>query len=172
MATSPWQRLLLLLLRQWALSLPMHMASGMLYAPPTGSIWDPSCLRIGGRTHCIFMYSSGNSTVNGQHGGYPSGLLASADDGVHFRTIGQVAFEKWPGVGFFKAFVSYIGPDPDHPDKPLFVMNHGTEGNATDRPARSPGDPGCPYDSQCLRWLQSNDMLHWTAMYTSSPDPR
>ena len=106
MATSPWQRLLLLLLHQWALSLPMHMASGMLYAPPTGSIWDPSCLRIGGRTHCIFMYSSGNSTVNGQHGGYPSGLLASADDGVHFRTIGQVAFEKWPGVGFFKAFVS------------------------------------------------------------------
>ena len=90
MATSPWQRLLLLLLHQWALSLPMHMASGMLYAPPTGSIWDPSCLRIGGRTHCIFMYSSGNSTVNGQHGGYPSGLLASADDGVHWRRAHRV----------------------------------------------------------------------------------
>ena len=144
----------------------------MLYAPPQGSIWDPSCLRIGGQTHCVFMYISSNGTANSLHGGYPSGLLASANDGVHFRTVGQVAFEQWEGVGFFKAFVSYIGPDPAQPDKPLFVMNHGTEGNTTDRPPRSASDPGCPYDSQCLRWLRSNDMLNWSPMYTNSPDPR
>jgi len=139
---------------------------GLLYAPPTGSIWDPSCIRIGGRTHCIFMYSS---PAGADHGGYASGLLATAEDGVHFTTVGPVAPEAWVGVGFFKAFFAYLGPDAQ--GRPLFVMNHGTEGNTTNRPPPSAGDPGCPTDSQCLRWHKSNDLLHWTPLYTNHPDP-
>ena len=53
---------------------------GLLYAPPTGSIWDPSCIRIGGRTHCIFMYSS---PAGADHGGYASDAAATAHDVAH-----------------------------------------------------------------------------------------
>ena len=86
--------------------------------------------------------------------------------------MGPIAFEKWAGISFYKAFVSYIGPDPDRPEQPLYIMNHGTSGNTTNKPPRSASDPGCPYHSQCLRWLRSNDLVNWTDMYTTSPDPQ
>ena len=46
-----------LLLGIWAVLLlvgaPPHGALALLYAPARGSIWDPSCIRIGGKTHCM-----------------------------------------------------------------------------------------------------------------------
>ena len=156
--------LLLLLL------LPPPPTQAMLYAPPRGSIWDPSCFRIGGQFHCVFMYIGQNQTLNAEFGGYPSGLLATSDDGVNFRTVAPVAYEKWKGVGFFKAFVSYVGPDSS--GQPQFVMNHGTEGNTTNRPPPSADDPGCPFASQCMRFLKSSNLLDWEPLYSQHPDPR
>lgn len=44
--------------------------------------------------------------------------------------------------------------------RPLFVMNHGTEGSSqhVNEPPPSAGDPGCPFASQCMRFLTSNDL--------------
>ena len=165
-----------LLLGIWAVLLlvgaPPHGALALLYAPARGSIWDPSCIRIGGKTHCIAMHIGSNQSLNSQHGDYPYGLLYTADDGVHFRTVGPVAPEHWRGVGFFKAMISYLGPDPTDPSQPLFVMNHGTEGNTTAKPPSSGHDPGCPFASQCMRFLKSADLRNWQPLYSSHPDPQ
>ena len=59
----------------------LQPAVSLLYAPPRGSIWDPSCIRVGGATHCVAMYVGPNQTLDNEHGGYPSGLLYSADQG-------------------------------------------------------------------------------------------
>eukprot|EP01052_Picozoa_sp_SAG31_P038864 SAG31_NODE_5273_length_2639_cov_1.587795_3_plen_165_part_00 len=108
----------------------LPIGAGLLYAPPSGSIWDPSCIRVGGKTHCVAMHVGTNQTLDSEHGGYPYGLLYTADDGVHFETVGTVAPERWPSIGFFKAVLSYVGPDPENKSMPLFIMNHGTEGSS------------------------------------------
>ena len=92
------------------------------------TLWDPSCFRWRNRTYCVSMYNGPNATANKMHAGYPSGLLFSAADGVHFQQIAAIAAEHWDGIQFSKAFLRYLGPDPIS-GTPRFVMNHGTGGN-------------------------------------------
>jgi hypothetical protein len=54
------------------------------------------------------------------------------------------------------------------------VMNHGTEGSANhiNEPPPSTDNPGCPLRTQCMRWLRSNDLVHWQSLWSTHPDPR
>ena len=65
------------------LILILQAASGMLYMPEKGLIWDPSCVVHKQQFYCFFMYKAENSS------NYHQGYLARSADGVHF-TQGEV----------------------------------------------------------------------------------
>ena len=73
---------------------------------------------------------------------FPSGLLFSAADGVHFTQVAAVAAEEWAGIQFAKPFVRLLGVDAD--GTPQFVMNHGTGGNPQHKPPAEGSGRGCP----------------------------
>ena len=151
------------LLRAAAAALIALRAAALLFLPDApGQIWDPSCLVWQGATHCFFMYQPAGSSR------YTQGSLAVAADGVHFVDRGAVSTEL-PGVQWWKCFVRPVGT----PQAPLFVMDHGTGmGDAFDN-SSLPGDRGCPFHGQCMRFLGATDLQGpWAPLYSMHPDPR
>ena len=163
-----WLHVLCLWLRRH-----VAVSHALMFEPVSpGTIWDPSCFRYQSRYHCVSMYNSPNATANRLHGNYPSGLLFSAEDGVHFQQVAAVAAEQWDGIQFAKPFVRYLGTDSR--GVPQWVMNHGTGGNPQNKPPASAQLRGCPGSGQCMRWLRSvnGSLERWTPLYSSHPDPR
>jgi hypothetical protein len=163
-------------LRMGVLEQRVTETEALMFMPVSpATLWDPSCFRWRNRTHCVSMYNGPNATANKMHAGYPSGLLFSAADGVHFQQIAAIAAEHWDGIQFSKAFLRYLGPDPIS-GTPRFVMNHGTGGNPQDKPPSTAEEPsrGCPGTGQCMRWLRSinGSLTDWEPLYSNHPDLR
>ena len=124
------------------------------------------------RSGCTDVCGTGTAGCTSNETHYGHGLVAVADDGVHFET--HSAFNaEYPGVGWFKCMIHKV---KDVDGEPMFVMDHGTSGAVTgpDDPTKPLADDrGCPKGtSQCLRFLKSKDALNWEYMYTLHPDPK
>ena len=117
----------------------------MIYAPPTGRMWDPSVIWHGGQYYMFAMHNEGKGDNNM--------WVATSEDGVHWANgapvIRNAPFAVW------KMFI--------HRCKDRFVLNHGSLS----------GLPGHHNDTLCF-W-ESDDMFHWRYLGKQSdltPDPR
>ena len=119
----------------------------MIYRPATGSMWDPSVLWHDGKYYATMMYNKdGPNGLDAQHC-----MLASSEDGVHWRDEGIVNEEREIARGgkFFKCFVGRCGD--------RFIMDHGV---------------WRPEGQDTLRFYESTDLKNWTYIDSNQPDER
>ena len=119
----------------------------MIYHPETGSMWDPSILWFNGQYHAFMMYNKDGD--NGLRAGHC--LAVVSDDGVHWHDEAVVIeeLERERGCKFYKCMVARCGD--------RFIMDHGVNR---------------PEGQDMLRFYESDDLRHWTHLFSSRPDPR
>lgn len=118
----------------------------MLYKPSQGAIWDPSVFWADGSYYAVFMYHPPGDKCT------TCGFISHSQDGVHWTDGWPITPEPTARYGghFYKAFIHKIGG--------TFFMNHGVR------------EPNAWQDM--LRFYESPDLVNWTYIASTQPDPR